>query len=210
MGRFPTVDFTALADALGIDLTAAFSDLAAVYTDVDARNQKNTRDLDLPCRRGCSDCCHESVFLTPLEFLYVWRYVQETLSEDERDAIIDEALALYAAHQKPIDGFLEPPPEGEGDHFAIARGLRFTCPFLDGEGACRVYPARELYARLFGASFNKQGGIYGCALVGESLGGRTVTLLAAEPQARRLAELPLTHMRQVYPWFFTWLFTDDE
>ena len=69
-----------------------------------------------------------------------------------------------------------------------------------------VYPVRELYARLFGSSFNEDGGVFGCELVGEYLGGRTVTLMRARAAAMRLNDLPLTFKRQVYPWYINLLY----
>ena len=74
-------------------------------------------------------------------------------------------------------------------------------PLLGPGGACSVYPRRELYARLFGCSFNDAGGVYGCHLVGDHLAGKQVTLLPARATARRLNELPLTELRQVYPFY---------
>ena len=115
-------------------------------------------------------------------------------------------MALYAEHRELIDAFGGPPPEGEADHLSIARRLRFTCPLLGDDGACSVYPARELYARMFGCSFNEDGGVYGCELVGEHLGGKTVTLMQVRPAALMLNELPMTWMRQVYPYYIQVLY----
>ncbi|MEL7306326.1 MAG: hypothetical protein AAGJ56_10915, partial [Myxococcota bacterium] len=92
------------------------------------------------------------------------------------------------------------------EHDTIARKLRFTCPMLGVDGACRIYETRELYARLFGCSFNDAGGIYGCALVGAHLAGQTVTLPKTRIWAKRLDELPLTFKRQVYPYWIAWLY----
>lgn len=202
----PTIDFFALAQNQGVALHPAFAALQALYTEVDERNAKNTANLDLPCHRGCDMCCHESVFLTPLEFYYMWHWAQANLTEAVRQSIIDEALRLYAEFKELIDALDVAPPDGAQDHFAIAQKIRFSCPMLSAEGACRVYPVRELLARLFGCSFNDASGIYGCHLVAAHLANKTVTLIPARPTARRLADLPLTHKRQVYPYYFHMLF----
>lgn len=202
----PIVDLHAIAAQVGVDLAGAFTSLDALYADIDARNAKNTAGLELPCHRGCSACCHESVFLTPLEFLRVWDHVQRTFSDAERDAVVRRGLELYEEQRALIEALEGPTPEGEDDHFSIAAQIRFRCPFLSADEACTVYPARELYARLFGCSFNAQGGVYGCLLVGQHLGGRTVTLVRVPGAVQRLVELPLTFKRQVFPYYVWWLY----
>lgn len=204
--RFPRVDLHVMAGNAGVDLSRAFDDLRAIYADVDQRNAKNTRDLDLPCHKGCDACCHESVFLTPLEFFLVWDWVQDNLPATTRDAMVDEGLRLYEQHKKTIDALNEPPPAGQKDHLELVRNLRYRCPLLGANGACQVYPVRELYARLFGCSFNDAGGVYGCDLVGNHLGGKTVTLVQLRPTAKRLNDLPLTGKRQVYPYYIDLLY----
>ncbi len=201
-----TRDLHALAALSDVDLDAALTALRALYADVDARNQRHTAGLDLPCHRGCSACCRDSVFLTPLEFLGAWDHVQQHWSAAAREAAIDRGLAAYRTHRAVIDACLRPPPPGERDHFSVVRDLRFDCPLLDDDGACGVYPMREMFGRLFGCSFNDDGGVYGCDLVGAHLADQTVTLLRARPTARRIDDLPLTGMRQVYPWYIHWLY----
>lgn len=204
--RHPRVDLGAMATAVGVDLAAARAALLALYADIDERNARNTAGLELPCHRGCDACCHESVFLTPLEFLVAWEWAQEHLDDATRDAIVDAGLALHERERHRITAFEAPPPDGARDHLAIARELRFRCPFLGDGGACRIYPVRELYARLFGCSFNDEGGVYGCELVGAHLGGKTVTLVGVRRAVERLAALPLTGKRQVYPYYLHLLY----
>lgn len=206
--HYPAVDFVALAQKEGVDLMAAFTDLRALYDEVDARNAANTAGLNLPCHRGCDMCCHESVFVTPLEFFYMWHWAQANLPADLRDDIIRRGLALYASFADAIGALDAPPPAGAADHLQIARQIRFTCPLLSASGDCTVYPVRELLARLFGCSFNDASGVYGCHLVAAHLAGKTVRLLPARATARRLSDLPLTFKRQVYPYYFNLLFGD--
>lgn len=200
---FLKVDLPALAATLGVDLEPAIAALKVFYAEVDLANARNTQTLNLPCHRGCDACCHESVFLTPLEFFAVWDYVQQQLSDDVREAIITAGLDLYARNAPLIRKLDEPSNDG---HLAVARELRFRCPLLGPAGACLVYPVRELYARLFGCSFNEAGGVYGCHLVGAHLGGREVTMLRVESVAQRLTQLPLTFKRQVYPYYIHLLY----
>ncbi|MEM6734407.1 MAG: hypothetical protein AAF658_22775, partial [Myxococcota bacterium] len=194
----PRIDVPLLASELDVDWSRARSELRSLYAELDERLAVRTKGLDLPCHRGCSACCHESVFVTPLEFLYVWEWAQENLDAETLESMIDRGLELYAEHRDRIEA-LETAPQEE--HDAIARELRFTCPLLGAGGECRVYPVRELYARLFGCSFNDAGGVYGCHLVGAHLADKTVTLPGVRPWAKRLASQPLTFKRQVYPFW---------
>ena len=202
----PPVDLVAIAAAADCDLPAAFVRLQALYDDVDARNARNTAGLDLPCHRGCSMCCHESVFVTGLEFFYAWDFAQRHLPQATRDAMVARGLQHYQTYRAEIEALDRPPPADERDHFSIAKQIRFACPMLDASGGCQVYPARELLARLFGSSFLDDGGVYGCHLVGNHLANKTVTLMRARPTARRLNELPLTEKRQVYPYWLHLLY----
>lgn len=199
MNRPLRVDLDALAHAAGVDLRAALRRLEALYRDIDERNERNTRGLDLPCTRGCDSCCHDSVFLTPLEFYGAWDHLQRVYDDETLEYVIEEGLRLYELHREVIDAFDQAPPDGEVDHTTLARKLSFRCPLLGEAGACLVYPMRESLARLFGCSFNDDGGIYGCHLVGDKLGGQVVRLVRARPMAMRVHELPLTERQQVYP-----------
>ena len=206
MSHYPRIDLHALAAEGGVDLDEAVERLGVIYKDIDARNARLTRDLNLPCQRGCSACCEESVFLSPLEFLTAWHWAQEHLDEDTRDQIVHKALCIYHAQRSHIDALCGPVPEGARDHTAMATQIRFRCPLLSQEGVCQIYPAREVYARLFGCSFNDDHGVYGCDLVGTHLAGKEVTLVKVRENAARLLALPMTSLQQVYPWYFHWLY----
>jgi hypothetical protein len=195
------VDLRARAAAQDVDLDDALARLRRIYEDVDARSAKNTAALDLPCKSGCSSCCEESVLLTPLEFYGIWDHLQSTRGDDEIATIVEDALRAYEANKDLIDVLERPPPPGHVDHTRLIRTLRFRCPVLDPGGACRAYPMREILGRLFGCTFNDEGGIYGCDLVGAHLGGKIVTLGRARPHARRVLDLPLTHKQQVIPFY---------
>lgn len=211
MPRYPTVDLRALAAEASVDLDEALDALRALYADVDERSARHTEGLDLPCHRGCSACCEDSVFLSPIEFFGIWDYAQTHLDDEARDAIVDRALALYHQHRDVIDAVGQPPPEGAQDHTGLVVALRYRCPYLDEKGACSVYPMREIWARLFGCSFNDArssggAGLYACHLVGAHLKDRTVTLLQARPNALRVRDLPLGGMQQLHPWYLHWLY----
>ena len=56
-------------------LQSGFTALAQLYRELDQALQRTTETLDLPCKAGCDACCHQSVFLTPLEFLAAWDWL---------------------------------------------------------------------------------------------------------------------------------------
>ncbi|OGQ86662.1 MAG: hypothetical protein A2289_25845 [Deltaproteobacteria bacterium RIFOXYA12_FULL_58_15] len=206
MDRCPTIDIRELVQRRGVDFDDAFASLLRLYLDVDRHSGELTAGYDLPCHKGCDGCCHESVFVTPLEFYGVWTWLQEHYGEGERAEIVRRARAIYEAQRDAIRALNAPPPLGEVDHTQVARTIRFRCPLLGDDGGCLVYPVRELYARLFGCSFNEQSGIYGCDLSGKYFANKELTLLRARSVALQLNDLPLTDMRQIYPYYIYELF----
>ena len=196
-------------DILGLDeskqLEEAFAQLAALYRSVDAVLSATSSGLDLPCRRGCSACCHESVFLTPLEFLYAWHWAQMELPAAVLEGVVERGLAIYREYQALIEE-IDIASHAGTDAFALVKTLRFACPMLSADGACQIYPVRELFGRLFGCSFLEEGMLYACHLVEAHLHGRALPFLRAPQIAARLNELPLTHRRQVYPYYLHHLY----
>ena len=209
MSRRLRVDLHALAEANGVDLASALRALGNYYDDIDARNQRNTASLDLPCKSGCSACCEESVLLTELEFYAVWNHMQATCDDDTLAGVIDEGLALHDKHRAVIEALQQPAPAGYVDHTHLLRDVRFRCPMLDAAGSCRAYPWREIKGRLFGCSFNDEGGVYGCGLVGAHLADKLVTLVRAKPAASRIHTMPLTDKQQLYPFYIHALYGAD-
>ena len=178
--------------------------LLAMYERLDAALARTTANLALPCydarggRSHCADCCHESVFLTGLEWLAVVDFAQRHLPSTRWETVIEEMLKLYQQHAPLIDRISS---ASEGERATLVKGLRFSCPLLDAQG-CSVYPAREMLGRLFGQAANAEGGLYGCGLSGAFFGSREAGLVSAEGWSRQLRALPLTHARQVYPYWF--------
>ncbi len=207
--RYGVVDLRAFAQERGVDLDAALAQLRDLYAETDARNAKNTAGMDLPCHQGCSSCCEEMVFLTPLEFLGAWDYLQANYSAAIVDQTVRQGLAIYERFRDEFEAFDQKPPEGESDHTAIAVTVAFRCPLLSDEGTCRIYPMREILGRLFGCSFNDNRGIYGCDLSGAYFAGKTVTLSRARDCATQVHALPLTEKQSAYPAFIHLLYGDD-
>ncbi len=103
MSRFGPRDLHALAAAKGVNLATALDRLRTLYAETDARNARNTAGMTLPCHSGCSSCCEEMVFLTPLEFYGAWDLLQRTATADVLEEAIVVGLDLYQEHRERID-----------------------------------------------------------------------------------------------------------
>ena len=188
-------------------LQSGFTALAQLYRELDQALQRTTETLDLPCKAGCDACCHQSVFLTPLEFLAAWDWLQSEVSQSELSAIVTKAIRIYRLNQAVINRLDLPAPDGQSDHFSLVEGLAFRCPLLAEDGRCMVHPARELYARLFGGSWERRpGALYACHIVSEHLADKELSLLVSKDWAQKLNALPLTHRRTVYPAYIAELY----
>lgn len=195
-----------LAEALGVgsDPERALRPLRALYRRLDDELARSTADLGLPCRSGCSACCHESVFVSGPEFLLVAEALLEG-PRSRRRAVVRamSELACRFADELELLESIEPGPERD----EVAARVRFRCPLLDADERCSVHPVRELNARVFGQSWDRQRGApYGCGLTHERLrvlGSRAPALPDARAWRRALAaEVPGTEVVHVYPWWF--------
>lgn len=201
------LDLVACSGLTETALFSSFSEMEALYRSVDGVLSAVSRGLDLPCHRGCSACCRQSVFLTPIEFLFGWHWAQTHLEDDALEDIVTRGLALYHEHKARIEA-LEIASRENRDAFEDARELRFDCPYLSVDGACRIYPARELFGRLFGCSFLSEGTLYACSLVEAHLQGQALPFPRAPQIAQMLRSLPLSSRRQVYPYYFFHLYRE--
>jgi Fe-S-cluster containining protein len=198
-----------LTEALGftedpVDLMAR---LRGLYQDVDQAVRERASAHVFDCKSGCSDCCHESVFVSAPEFLYIASAIWTRFSVTRRQRLLDEMLRLADVFEDELALLEELGPGKERDE--VAARIRFRCPLLSESEACSVYEARELNGRTFGMSWDSQGNRpFGC--------DRTHVRLALYPdaqlagslydarQARRelVARLPGTETVHVYPWWF--------
>ncbi len=186
---------------LGSDPEAVLAALRDVYEEVDRRVASA---LDLPCRAGCSACCHEAVFVSAPEFLAVAAALASA-DPGRRAAVVAEMRRLADVFADELE-LLEGLPAG-AERDEVAARIKFRCPLLAEDERCSVYAVRELNARAFGLSHDGQRGeAYGCELTHERL-----RVLAVPPRSlpdardlRRLLarRLPNTAPVHVYPWWF--------
>lgn len=203
-----TFDFSKIKAAPFANLQEAIDALYALYGELDAQTDAVAKRYPaLPCHCGCDACCHEAVFVTPLEFWAIISWLQEHEKWDLLAQALEKSRAIVSEHREVIEAFNLPPKDGESDHFSLAKELHYTCPFLD-KGCCQIYPVRSLIARLFGRSFEKPGVVYGCELMEEALValGGEVKLPSTQFWTKKLSALPYTDGRQVLPYFMVKLY----
>jgi hypothetical protein len=196
----------------GTTLEEALLPLQDLYRRVDEHAAALAEPLDLPCGPGCSACCRQSVFVTPLEALALLHHAQTHFTAAQRETLLQRGLAIFHAHQPLILSFGHPPCPGlpalpgaepaPGDPVERARGLNFDCPFLDHGGRCTAYPARDLRGRLFGVSrLRSRDEYYACPHLGAHLDGKEVRLMDAEAVHAILRLHPCTTGEQVIPYY---------
>jgi len=92
------------------------------------------------CRKGCSWCCHQSVFAVTHEFLYIKDHIQNHISGETGYKFMERAR--------------------KRSHLTINRSLseqlklREPCPFLE-EGSCLIYHVRPMACRIYLSSSEK-------------------------------------------------------
>lgn len=86
------------------------------------------------CKKGCAWCCHQAVYAVTHEFLYLREYVSQSLTEDQRNRVLERArLKVLQTIKLPVDEQLK---------------VRAACPFLE-DNSCMVYEARPMACRIY-------------------------------------------------------------
>lgn len=83
----------------------------------------------MQCGRGCSECCHQRVEITPVEAASLSEFV-ERLPEPRRGALTETVEASMPS------GFGDPAPD--------------VCGALARDGSCQIYEARPMPCREWG------------------------------------------------------------
>lgn len=106
----------------------------------------------LPCRRGCTACCHGPFDISVADVLLL-QHTMAALPADRREALASRAVAA-ARRQQMLALDWAPPHDirtlGEARFDALCEALAAEpCPCLE-EGACAVYEGRPAVCRLIG------------------------------------------------------------
>jgi Fe-S-cluster containining protein len=107
----------------------------------------------VPCRGGCTACCHGPFDISIADAELVSDAVSR-LPAGDRDAVVRRAAALLA-RMRAIEPGWEPPyevaPLGDDRFDRLSETLATEpCPLLDEVGHCRIYADRPLVCRLIG------------------------------------------------------------
>jgi len=107
----------------------------------------------IPCRSGCSACCHGPFDISAADTLLL-REGLATLSPADRQTVRAKAESLLAGMREQGPAWQAPfdiADLGEERFDGIVESLAdVPCPLLDDQGACRVYAWRPLVCRLIG------------------------------------------------------------
>lgn len=87
---------------------------------------------NIPCKKGCSYCCHVAVSISRTEAKAIQDYTGRTMVELKRPTLMQD-------------------PDGSSlrSHVNAKKYWTKPCPLLSKEGECTVYPARPLPCRTF-------------------------------------------------------------
>lgn len=142
---------------------------------------------NLPCRRGCSNCCVGLFPVTILDQQEIQRGMHE-LSPDRQMAIRQKSIQQISTIEAAVprlarDRFLDHWPDREINDL-VERTSDIPCPALDVEGHCAIYAFRPLVCRSMGIPAEETGAVYGACEVQTS-----VPLIRLSPLLRREEDL---------------------
>jgi Fe-S-cluster containining protein len=107
----------------------------------------------VPCRGGCTACCHGPFDISAADAQLVSDAVGR-LPPGERDTAVARATALLDRMRAIEPGWTAPydvAAIGEGQFDRLTEALADEpCPLLDDTGRCRIYADRPLVCRLIG------------------------------------------------------------
>ena len=106
----------------------------------------------LPCRRGCTACCHGPFDISVADVLLLRESVA-ALPQEKRESLLERAAAAAARQQELVPGWAAPHDVrtlGEAPFDALCEALAADpCPCLE-DGACTVYEGRPTVCRIMG------------------------------------------------------------
>jgi Fe-S-cluster containining protein len=109
--------------------------------------------IALPCRGGCTACCHGPFDISVADAELVGQAVGQLPAAD-RNAVMEQAAALLERMHAIEPGWKLPyevAAIGEERFDRLSEALASEpCPLLDGAGRCRIYADRPLVCRLIG------------------------------------------------------------
>ena len=141
----------------------ASADYRALLQRVDrwfARGREGAAGL-VPCRNGCSACCHGPFDISVADAELIEPAVRR-LGEDERREVLARAGALLGRMlalepEWPPPFAVEALGDDRFDRLSDALSAE-PCPLLDDAGRCRIYDHRPLVCRMIGLGMRTPAG----------------------------------------------------
>jgi Fe-S-cluster containining protein len=173
--------------------SAVAAALREFYSYVDSRAARlERRDPRFVCPTPCSGCCVANVFfVTALDFMYLCRFVRETLRPDQIASVVSRAREQVAVCGIEEAMRLDSGDSGQDQHPV----LRQPCPLLE-DGRCVAYAARPTPCRFFGRSRFESGEMNLCEIIERRLGDDAASagLPIVESYSRHLARVLARHL----------------
>ena len=124
----------------GLSMEGILKVCEQLYSSIDQLNGSFTsqcirKNLSIACKKGCSFCCNQSVFVVPYEVFYIMQYMELNIPADMNDGIREAAtIKNNRTGKMKMQQLLH---------------NEDACPLLDDEGQCIVYDARPMACRIY-------------------------------------------------------------
>ena len=119
------------------------------------------------CKLECSDCCHALFDLSLIEALYVNRKFIDTVLEQRKAEIIEDAnkvdRKIYQLKRKAFKA-VESGEKTEQQVLFEMAAERIRCPLLNKDNQCDLYEFRPITCRLYGIPTSIEGRGHTCGL----------------------------------------------
>lgn len=126
-------------------LTPLFTGMQAKYQAISQLTQSFAQrayeqKTPIACKKGCSWCCYQPVYITTNEALLIYEYMQQAFDDSQKAILLSNAKQRL----KKTKGLEEKDKQN----------ITHACPFLF-EGACVIYPVRPTACRVYLSSDEK-------------------------------------------------------
>ena len=144
----------------------------------------------LPCRQGCSHCCHGTFAVTVLDHMHIQRGMA-LLPPVTREEIATRARAQTSSMETAFprltrSGYIDDWADEELDHL-VTRFSYLPCPALDQNGSCLIYAHRPMTCRMMGLPVEREGLVEGACDV-QTLGTLDSNFRHRETRGNRTCE----------------------
>jgi Fe-S-cluster containining protein len=126
----------------------------------------------LPCRQGCSHCCHGTFAVTVLDHIHIQRGMTLLPSATREEIAMrarTQASSMKTAFSRLTRSiYVDDWTDDELDHL-VTRFSHLPCPALDEQGSCLIYTHRPMTCRMMGLPIEREGLVEGACDVQTSV-----------------------------------------